>query len=94
MSKNVYLKAAKYCDEHDSFYLGACGCVEEFATGYTYEQGWREDTVKFITQFRPRGSHTWAYWARECNPKTDEELKNFRVMMLLFAHAMRQTGDL
>jgi hypothetical protein len=93
VSKNTYLKAAKYCDEYDNYYLGACNCVEKFATGYANEQGWREDTIKFITMFRPRGSDNWAYWATKCKPKDDEELKQFRVLMLLFMHAMRQTGD-
>lgn len=93
MSKNVYLKAAQFCEEGSNNYLGACSCVEKFATGFGNEQGWREDTVKFITLFRPRGTDNYAYWATRCKPKNDEELKNFRVLMLLFMHAMRKTGD-
>ena len=90
MSKNkdVFLRAAKWCDIGYNHSYGACVAIAQ-------EDGVRrnEETIpyylsdqvqKFTLMFKP--SHTTnAFWLSN---------KQNRVIALLLAHAMRQTGDI
>lgn len=92
---DVFLEAAIKCSQLDEHKAGCCILIEEISdSDYMQGTGWTRDVNAFNRFFRPRkkGARV-TYWAVSSGLE-DEELRDFRVTMLLFAHAMRQTGDL
>ena len=98
-SKDVYLRAAEWCYIGDGHEEGSCVAIA-IANDPTHceKYGWidhqnDDDVIKYAETFRPKNHKFGAYWM-DIDSDSSEETKNRRIIALLLAHQMRQTGDL
>lgn len=84
---DVFLRAAELIDCEKSYY----SCCAIPSTFNTYSEGVSEKN-KYRGIFKPRG--TSEFWGKGWDDEGEYLAKQRRVLALLFAHQMRQTGDL
>lgn len=92
--RDVFLRAAQWIDVGHRHMDGACIAVAvadgvESAEYMNFHYDRSAAAMKFVSVFRPIKANR-DYWLDDCTC----DPKQRRVIALLLAHAMRQTGDL
>lgn len=86
---DVFLRAAQWIDVGDRHWRGVCVAVSMADRGDEwYERS--KAVADFQKRFKPLVRFSFSFWMDDGSLN----LKRCRVIALLLAHAMRQTGDL